>query len=500
MMPRILSKPRGVRTAVSGACTLFFIFSMVALSLGQTMPLTTGDLNQRLTLDIESHSGTPPVLEFVLKGPEGTVQYLAFDFESDGKRDLLIDEIHGEVVFRGVPFRKPGLYRTTVYLYTGEERFTREFRIAFTDFVWGRDNFQFANDGEFEDASDFVSQTLVEWAEQRFGPLSQDQQVLLISIMYDIYKGSIGRCYGFTGQQVFYINNPEHIPDEHGWVYYVAEREPQLYRSMDYVQNDIVFSNFLSGKINVTDAQDREGLLGELGIVKSSIEEGEHIIMGYLSNRMHHSMVVYGYFENLFSNKVTLLAANNWERDQNNNTFSEDAENIVIDLKPKKPRLSWYDLTKKRYRYPKSIFAVQREQKYELSLQDLEALLDSTAADIVENGRAVIIVEKTETAYMTDEEGNRRGYSKPKYLREIDEIAFKKIDYNFIFEYAAEQEYRLVLKKRRYNKELDEYKKVNLFAIIPRDGGLHTVIMRDLPVQDESDLVFRVNRDGVHPE
>ena len=500
MMPRILPKSKRPCTLLPGTCTLLIMLNTFTLSLAQTIPVMTVDVNESLHLDVESHSGTPPVLEFVLKGPEGTVRFLSFDFESDGTHDLLIDEIHGEVVFRGVPFRKPGLYHTTVYLYTGEGRFTREFNIAYTDFVWGRDNFRFANDGKFEDAGDFVSETLVEWAEDRFGPLSQEQQVLLLSVMYDIYKGSIGRCYGFTGEQIYYINNPERIPSPYGSIYWMGEKNRELFRNMDYVQNDIVFANFLSGKINVKEPQDREGLLRELDIIKRSIEQGESIIIGYLSNRMHHSMVVYGYFENLFRNKITLLTANNWEREQENNTYSEDAENIVIELHQNKPRLSWYDLTKKRYRYPKGIFAVRREEQYELPFENLENLLNSAAREIIESDRAVIMVEKTETAYMTDGEGNKRGYSKPKHYREIDEVTFKKIDYNFIFEYPAGEEYRLVLKKRRYNKERDEYKKVNLFAIVPRGDSLQTMVMKDVPVQDEIELVFLVSRDGVRPE
>ena len=73
-------------------------------------------------------------------------------------------------------------------------------------------------------------------------------------------------------------------------------------------------------------------------------------------------------------------------------------------------------------------------------------------------------------------------------------------NYNFIFEYSAGEEYRLVLKKRRYNKERDEYKKVNLFALVPRGDSLQTMVMKDVPVQDETDLVFLVSRDGVRPE
>jgi hypothetical protein len=211
-------------------------------------------------------------------------------------------------------------------------------------------------------------------------------------------------------------------------------------------------------------------------------------------------MVVYGYFENHFRNKITLLTANNWEREQNNNTYSEDAENIVIELHGNKPFLSWYDLTKKRYRYPKSIFAVQREDSYRFTHSDLDAILNGAAQEFIKGDRAIIMIEKTETAYLIDEDGKKRGYSKPRYYKEIDDVTFKKIDYNYIFQYPAGSEFRLVLKKRRYNKQREEYKKVNLFSIVPTGDGLRTVIMRDVPVQDETELVFVVKREAMYLE
>jgi len=299
------------------------IFTMLlAVSVrAQTLP---ADLNQSIHLNVECHSGTPLVLEFVLKAPEDMVRSVSFDFESDGEYDLSISRPTEEVIFRGVPFRKAGTYRTTAYVHTKEGNFTREYIIAYTEFVWGRDNFQFANDGKFEDSGDFVSDTLIEWAENQFGQLSQDEKVLLLSIMYDIYKGSIGRCYGFTGEQIYYITHPGNIPEQYGSIYWMREEDRTIFRNMDYIQNDIVFSNLLSGKISVQEQQNRDDLMRELDVIKESIGEGEPIIIGYLSNLMHHSMVVYGYFEDLFRGTVTLLTANNWEREQNNNTFSED--------------------------------------------------------------------------------------------------------------------------------------------------------------------------------
>ncbi|MBA7524156.1 hypothetical protein ES705_16293 [subsurface metagenome] len=79
--------------------------------------------NKNVLLEIECHSGTPPVLEFVLKDSMGIVEKLFFDFENDGEIDIEIDEMTGEtnvdkIVFRGTPYRKKGTYTLAVYLKT----------------------------------------------------------------------------------------------------------------------------------------------------------------------------------------------------------------------------------------------------------------------------------------------------------------------------------------------------------------------------------------------
>jgi hypothetical protein len=495
-MIRVVEHSTVKRITVRLALMLLFVLPNSA-ALAYTPHVQSTDPNQNIYVDVECHSGTPPVLEFVINAPEDLVRSVSIDFESDGTYDVSIRNPE-KVFFRGVPFRAPGTYRSTVYVHTKEGNFTREIIIAFTDFVWGRDNYQFANDGKFEDAGDFVSDTLIEWAESRFGDLDEEQKVLLLTVMYDLYKGSIGRCYGFTGEQIYYMNFPERLPEQYDSLYSLREDDAEIYRNMDHVQNDIVFANFISGKIVIEERQNREDLLHELSIIKHSIEQKQPIIIGYLSKRMHHSMVVYGYFENVFRNKVTLLTANNWEREQNNNVFSEDAENIVIELRGDTPYLSWYDLTKKRYRYPKRIFAVQRTENYDLLLNDFLWLLEKTRQRIVESDIRIIIVEKTEVAMIQDAAGLKQGYSKPRYFREIDGASFKKIDYNYIFELPADQEFRLVLKKRRFNKQLDQYKQVNLFSVVADADGVHAGILHDLPVDDDQELEMVVNRKGVH--
>ena len=49
---------------------------------------------------------------------------------------------------------------------------------------------------------------------------------------------------------------------------------------MDYIQNDIVFSNFLTGKIKVQEKQPKNELLRELHVVRQSLEKGMPIIIG----------------------------------------------------------------------------------------------------------------------------------------------------------------------------------------------------------------------------
>lgn len=467
-----------------------------------TPPGDPHKLDSSLFLDIECHSGTPPVLEFVLTDSAHVVQKVYFDFDGDGIVDLASRGLRDEenekgVVFRGVPYRKKGSYSPVVWLSTPWETFRREYTVCFTDFVWGRDNFCFANDGKFENAIEFVSKTVIDWAEERFGELTQDQEVLLLHTMYSIYKGSIGRCYGFTGGEVFYIEHPGRVPSPYFNIYDMDEFDLAIIKEMDFVQNDIVFANFISGKVDLNTRQSRDDLVRELEKIKRSIECGKPIILGYLSRKMHHSMVVYEYFENLFRNNLTLVTANNWEREQNTNSFSEDAENIVVKLQDETADVRWFDLTKKKYRYPESLFAIAREQEYMLDPSAFFSMIEEKQERIKEENIILLMVEMTEVAYVVDEEGNKRGYKKPRYYNEMKEIDFKKVDYNFIFEIPSGEQYTLVIKKARYNKEKKQKKDVNVFGIFPTEDGVESVVYSGVRVFDDKETNFSIGNSGI---
>ena len=467
-----------------------------------TPPADPQKLDGSLFLDIECHSGTPPVLEFVLTDSEHVVQKVYFDFDGDGiveleSRGLRDEELEKGVVFRGVPYRKSGTYAPVVWLSTRWGTFKREYTVSFIDFVWGKDNFYFANDGKFENAVDFVSETVIDWAEEKFGELTQEQEVLLLHVMYSIYKGSIGRCYGFTGGEVFYIEHPGCMPCPYFNTYDMDELDAKIIREMDFVQNDIVFANFISGKIDLERKQSKEELVEELEKIKRRIKNGKPIILGYISRKMHHSMVVYAYFENHLRDKITLLTANNWEREQNINSFSEDAENIVVKFNEESADVRWFDLTKKKYRYPESLYAIVREQQYMLDPASFFSMIEEKMERIRKEKIILLMVEKTEVAYVMDGEGKRRGYKKPRYYSELKDIKFKKVDYNFIFEIPTGNQYTLILKKPRFNKEKNQKKEVNVFGIFPTEDGVRSVVYNGVMVQDDSETKFTIGNGSI---
>jgi hypothetical protein len=432
-----------------------------------------------------------------------------FDFESDGNVDLEIDNSVGEksvkekVVFRGVPYRKRGAYTASIYLETKYGTFLREFVITYTDFVWGRDNFSFANDGKFKNTIDFVSNTVINWAEERFGDLTPDQEVLLLYVMYNIYNGSMGRCYGFSGGESYYLQHPERISYPYVSTYSIDEWDQIIIKEMDYAQNDIVFSNFVSRKIAVSGDQSNEDLRKELLTLKQSISMGKSMILTCLSKKIHHSMCVYGYFENRYREKITVLVANNWERKSNLNSFSEDAESIVVQFIDGSRIIRWHDYTKKKYWYLKKLYALEREEVYDPAPEDLFSLVRSTKDNIINDKKIIVMVEKTEEAYIVDGNGKKIGYKKPKQFKELDKISFKKIDYNYVFEIplgngVSNEHYTLVVKKKRYNEKRKMYEKVNVFGIVPGKSGIHTEVYKNLPVDENQDRSFLINVSGLH--
>jgi hypothetical protein len=175
--------------------------------------------------------------------------------------------------------------------------------------------------------------------------------------------------------------------------------------------------------------------------------------------------------------------------------FSEDAENIVVHFDKVNRYMEWYDLTKQKYRIPKKIFAITREDEYPVLYDTFISLLDEAEKNIVKGNKIIIMVEQTETAYLMDENGKKTGYTKPSNFKEIEGVAFKKFNYNYIFEIPRDSEYTFTIKKQRYNKELKKYKDVNLFAIIPDGNSIHSELFWNIGLEKDTEMTFTVGKD-----
>jgi hypothetical protein len=62
------------------------------------------------------------------------------------------------------------------------------------------------------------------------------------------------------------------------------------------------------------------------------------------------------------------------------------------------------------------------------------------------------------------------------------------------------QEYTLVIKKNRFNKQKKLYENVNIFGIIPGRSGIHTTVYKNLIIDENQERGFAINMDGMFPK
>lgn len=476
-----------------------FLIAACFLSLGEMLfadnPPTLDELDRSISITVSSISGTAPLLEFSLKDPKEIVNSVSFDFNSDGIPDYLVyvdsldedDALEG-VVYRGIPYLEHGkLHTLTVHMETNYAVFTRIFEIAFAPYQYGRDNLSFANDSTFRNKSPEISRALIQWARDRFGELTDEQEFLLVNLMYRLFRGNIGRCYGFSAGGLYY----QEYKDELGWNYPDAfsldEDDPEVMRLLHNLQNDIVFSLFATGEVDPELKHPPQDIGPEISRIKKSVLAGMPIVIGYMSSNTHHSMVVFGYVKNTLENKTVLLTANNWNRDQKDNLSSKDAVNLPVYEDNGRLQLDWLTY---RYRSEDLVFVID---PLNIQVPDREvflAVLDQEREFLISQGRIRIIVESTDRAYVIDDRGMKRGYVNPNFQWGIAGSDFRRIDDIYLLDLPADRAYELVLGIRRFNQYQETWKDAHFYVAFPGAHTLHTEVRRNIPINDDVDLIY----------
>ena len=342
------------------------------------------------------------------------------------------------------PFLEPGVYDLEIELRGARSREVATFEVGFVDFVWGRDNFRFGNNADYESRIGDYSQVLSEWLEKRFGGTTDAERALLVHYMYGLFGENPGRCYAFTGSQLRYYRQPDTLPSYVDQVYDIRMRSTRSQRDMHELQLDMVYDYFVAGGAPVEGRQNRPEVARELVRIRERIANGSPVVTGYISPDLHHAMLVYGYILDSERGRVDLLAANNWKSGQDLNLRSVDAEVIRIDLQAGEAGteeagagelIEWRTREGPRRRSPQRMFIVPVRESYDHARQPLEGLLAARFSELRAARRRIITVENAEAAWIAGPDGRSAGYRENRTRTELDSVEFDRLKQTMLFEF-----------------------------------------------------------------
>ena len=418
--------------------------------------------------ELRSSSGSPLLLEVILEEQPSDLQEivvrtgsstLRFDAPQLGRRSAAsAGDPH---VLTLTPFLEPGVYDLEVELVGDATTGRASYEVGFVDFVWGRDNFRFGNNADYESRIGDYSQVLSEWLEKRFGSISDAERALLVHYMYGLFGENPGRCYAFTGSQLRYYRNPDALPSYVDETYDIRMRSTRSQREMSELQLDMVYDYFVAGGAPVAGQQSLLEVARELVRIRERIADGLPVVTGYISPDLHHAMLVYGYILDRARGRVDLLVANNWKSGQDLNLRSVDAEVIRVDLPA--AFIEWRTREGPRRRSPQRMFIVPVRESYAHPREPLEALLDTRFSELRAAGREIITVENAAAAWIAGPDGRSTGYRGDHRRTGLDSVGFERLKQTMLFDYPAGTELTLGFRPM-------EGEEVRLFHVAPGEA------------------------------
>lgn len=436
--------------------------------------------------ELVTSSGSPLLLEILVAAPPAGLREIIVETDdarlrfavdsprSLGRPDLPAPTAAGEgpreetredgpLAIAVTPFLEPGVYEVTVTLAgTGQGParasaadagatpvVTAAYEVGFVDFVWGRDNYRFGNNRDYESRIGDYSEILSHWLEARFGGVEEAELALLVHYMYGMFGENAGRCYAFAGTQLRYFRDPAALPRYIDTVYDTRERSPRAQREMNELQLDMVYDYFVAGGAPLDGRQSLLDIARELARIRERIAAGSPVVTGYLSPDLHHAMLVYGYILDRARGRVDLLVANNWKSGQDVNVRSLDAEIVRIDLagRPaasaddeaeKQPLIEWRNREGPRRRSPHRMFIVPVRETYDHARAPLEELIASRLAELRATGRQLLVVENADEAWVENAAGEFTGYRDDHERTEVEVVSFDRLKESVLFDLPAD--------------------------------------------------------------
>lgn len=403
---------------------------------------TAGAQEIRFAPEVHSYSGSPLLLEVtidepgLLTGPltirsdDATITYDAGPAE---QRD--------ELTIQVAPFLGPGVHELVI---SADSLGFAEYRIAFVDWVWGRDNLRFGNNASYESVIGSYGEILEEWIDSRFGALSRPALVTLVDLMYQFFGARSGRCYAFAGSELRYWLWPEQLPGSYDAAYDIRLGSSRNQRILNYLQLDMAYAHFFGGERRYLPAPalEHESALQTLAVAQEKLESGRPLVLGLMGPNLHHAMLAYGFIRNEALGYTDVLVANNWKSDQDTNTYSRDAEFVrVLHARPEgedAPALvQWHSQDGDREKEITGFFHVPIQEEFLLDEAIIHEIARARIADLRSRDRALVVVEDASRASVTDGEAVT-GYA-PGLKEEVAGVVIDRINRTYRFEVPAGQ-------------------------------------------------------------
>lgn len=455
------------------------------------------DSDEQLQVEIRSRSGAPLLLEFLISDPARALRSVEIESRHSTARFELSPADRFEL--RLIPFQNPGVYDLTLTLVTETQRLSRSLEVGFIDYVWGRDNFRFSNAESIHGSIRPYSAVLFPWVETRFGPLAAEEKAVILDFAYRIFGGTLGRCYAFSVGQIYYRRNPEQLPQHYDSVYDIREPHRSVQLEMNMLQNDVVFDYFVLRGYDPDAVQTTRRLRTEVETLMAEIGKGNAAAFGYLGAQRHHSMVAYGYIKDARSDRVSFIVANNWGTENNQNAFSQAAEQIAVDLRADadKGRIAWLDSTIPEYLSAEQLFHVEVLDEYRHNHEQLSQLLSARRSLLRREQLTLLVVEEARDAVLRDPSGSQAGRLRGRELRDIADVDYTRIENVHIWSFPTSHELELELTAIAADPQRRHIiTSPNLFLVshsgAPGSEITHAAVYMELDIPDNEKLVLQI--------
>jgi hypothetical protein len=472
------------------ACLLVSLLLLVGLpAFAIDMVKTAKDIDDDISLTVSSSSGSPLVLEFLLNDPSALVKEIHFYFQSNTEHDFSYvitgeeetDSTGNIEVYKGIPYQESGtVHQTSVELVTDHGTVYRDYEIAFTDFQWGRDNLSFANDKAFRNAAGSVSEYALAWAKSRFGEIDDELEFLLMSYMYRLFRENIGICYGFSAAGIYYKTFPSVLETSYATAYEMSEDDLAVVEFVHMLQNDIVYHLFSSGEVSAELKHGPQDIGDIRDEIITWIGQATPIVLGYFGKNTHHSMLVYGYIKDKELNRISFIAANNWNRNQNDPLHSEDTVLIPFYQQDEMLRFDWLEYT---YDPMDRLFVIDPRQPIEHSKEVFESILALERDILISEGKYRVIIENLQWAYVDDGAGKKRGYDGLRNWWDMSDITFRRFDHIITFDIPKNRELTLTVGEGIWNPRQKQFAVSNVYVALSKGNELDVFIQRDLSIE-----------------